>query len=278
MNQLIKTAWREYNQNTPIKTKLLVLYNCVFATLLYATETWWKVDSFKYKLLQVERKALKSCLGVKSSTPNDLLYVELNRADIIATLQDRQYGFFHSLNILNRDDALVKNVMELCNNVEIIRALLTQQYYNQLSNTNKVTDIDNQKTKVLSSNNSLTQRYATLTDTKYLAVLYDSYINEDLRIIITRWRLSFTKLAIETGRYTSTPRNERLCQLCDVVEDETHAIFHCKAYIEIRQQFIELLASNPTTKDILNPADKNTAIQVGKLLKLIEKRRASLMK
>ena len=162
--------------------------------------------------------------------------------------------------------------MKLCNNLEIIR------YYNQLWNTNKLININNRKTKVLTFNESLTRRYATLTDANYLSSIYDSYINEELRTLITRWRLSCTKLAIETGRYTSTPRNERLCPFCDVIEDEIHAIFHCKAYIEIREQFNELLPSNPTIKEILNPADKNTAIKVGNLLKLIVKRRESLMK
>ena len=33
-------ACLEHNKNTPLKTKLLVFYNCVYAALLYGVETW----------------------------------------------------------------------------------------------------------------------------------------------------------------------------------------------------------------------------------------------
>ena len=47
---------------------------------------------------------------------------------------------------------------------------------------------------------------------------------------------------------------------------------------EIRRQFGELLSANPTIKHILNPVDKNTAIEVGALVRQIEKRKESLTK
>ena len=224
-------AWLEHNKNTPLKTKLLVFYNCVFAALLYGVETWWKVESYKENLLQIERKTLKSCLGVKNNTPNNLLYVELNRADIIPTIQDRQYHFFRKTDSLLNADAFVKNVIDLCKDLEIIR------YYKQLSNTNKLDSIANRKLRVLNCNDSLMKRFRDLTQTRYLPSLYDCYMNEELRTIVTRWRFSCHDLAIETGRYTGIVRHERLCCLCDVIEDETHAIFECKAFTEVREQF-----------------------------------------
>ena len=192
---------------------------------------------------------------MKNNTRNDLLYVELNRADIIATIQDRQYDFFRKINSLLNADALVKNVIDLCKYLE------TMRYYIHLSNTNKVDTIANRKLRVLNSNESLTKRYADLTQARYLPSLYDFYMNEELRTIVTRGRLSCYDLTLETGRYAGIVRHERLCSFCDVIEDETHAIFDCKAYTEVRGQF-----------KVLNPKDKNTAILVGKLLKTINKR------
>ena len=39
-------------------------------------------------------------------------------------------------------------------------------------------------------------------------------------------------LEIETGRYIGTPRDERLCKVCNcnTVEDEYHFLFSCIAY------------------------------------------------
>ena len=46
-------------------------------------------------------------------------------------------------------------------------------------------------------------------------------------------------IKVETGRYTGTPRAERLCLSCDqhAVEDEGHILFHCKKYSDIRKTF-----------------------------------------
>ena len=61
------------------------------------------------------------------------------------------------------------------------------------------------------------------------------------------------------------------------MEDEHHAIFDCKAYDFIRNDFRELLDENPTVKQILNPGSKEMAEDVGKLLKHIEDTRKSLL-
>ena len=67
-----------------------VLYACLFSPLLYSVEAWGDVKQFEDKLIRIEREALKRCLGGKSETSNDLVDVELNKADIIATIKDRQ--------------------------------------------------------------------------------------------------------------------------------------------------------------------------------------------
>ena len=76
-------------------------------------------------------------------------------------------------------DALVKNVIDLCKDLEIMR------YYIHLSNTNKVDSIANRKLRLLNSNESQTKRYADLTQGRYLPSLYDFYMNEELRTIVT---------------------------------------------------------------------------------------------
>ena len=83
-------------------------------------------------------------------------------------------------------------------------------------------------------------------------------------------------LAIETGRYNRTPREERLCSLCDVVEDEQHVLFSCRAYNTVRTQFTKLLAEHPTPRDLLNPTSKEMAEEVGLFLKLIEDQRGDI--
>ena len=95
-------SWLDINRSTPIKIKLIVLYSCLFATILYSCEAWFNIDHLEEKLRLMEKKALKSCLGVKSSTPDDVIFQEVKRADIIAVIRDRQYNFFCKFKLLEK--------------------------------------------------------------------------------------------------------------------------------------------------------------------------------
>ena len=263
-------AWLESNESTPIMIKLLVLYNCALAAMLYAVETWWEIESYKEKVLLIERKALKRCLGVKSNVPNSVVYVELNKADIISTICDRQYDFFQKLSELTEDQAIVKSIMNLCSHLGIIK------HYEGLSNTNRDDDITIKKDEITTSTETMKHRYYSLTNNTYCSAIYDTFMNEKYRILITRWRLSCFDLKIETGRYDGTPRDRRLCTICDVVEDEEHVLFVCRVYSSIRTQFHTLLQKHTTTRDLLNPTNKEAAEEVGLYLKLIEERREEI--
>ena len=88
--------------------------------------------------------------------------------------------------------------------------------------------------------------------------------------------MSCFDLAIETGRYEGLEREDRLCVFCDVIEDEKHAIFECRAYTTIRNTYNEMLQENPSVKLVLNPKSREMANKVGMYLKLIEEQRKSL--
>jgi hypothetical protein len=72
---------------------------------------------------------------------------------------------------------------------------------------------------------------------------------EYLDINIPRYqRMSYTKLrcgvlplAIETGRYTRTPLEQRLCTLCNLhkVENEVHFLIECPLYADLRFNMIQ---------------------------------------
>ena len=57
------------------------------------------------------------------------------------------------------------------------------------------------------------------------------------RRTLTKLRISNHKLMIELGRYT--PRDNRLCPVCDCnkTEDEIHFLFYCSKYATIRDNF-----------------------------------------
>ena len=84
--------WLDINENTSISIKLRVLDNCMYSSLLYGCEVWWKLDEIKEELLKEERKILKR-IGVKQGSANEHIYLELSRHDIVAKIKDRQKIF-----------------------------------------------------------------------------------------------------------------------------------------------------------------------------------------
>lgn len=63
-------------------------------------------------------------------------------------------------------------------------------------------------------------------------------LTQEHRQAMSKLRISAHDLEIEKGRYTGTPREERLCRNCGVVEDELHFLDSCTMYAHLRQQLL----------------------------------------
>ena len=64
---------------------------------------------------------------------------------------------------------------------------------------------------------------------------------EQIRHALTRLRTSAHRLEIEVGRWTkpeSVPIHQRLCLICNSIEDEFHFVLQCGRHIAIRQLYI----------------------------------------
>ena len=77
------------------------------------------------------------------------------------------------------------------------------------------------------------------------------FINNYYRKILIRWRPKNHKLEIETGRYSRpvVQRVNRVCSICNILEDEDHVVFVCSAYQTVRNKFHRVLSTN---SDIIN--------------------------
>ena len=149
-------AWLEYNESTPFFIKIKVLYGCLFASMLFSAEAWGNLSRVDNSLLKNERKAIKSCLGIKSGTSTELIYQEINRADIISIIKDRQFKFAEKIKRLGRNEALVKEIWEMCMIDGQPTAL--RQYYEQICNNNAETNSSKRRNKIESSEQSMCAR------------------------------------------------------------------------------------------------------------------------
>ena len=82
----------------------------------------------------------------------------------------------------------------------------------------------------------------------------ESITNAAHRYRTTRLRISAHDLEIEKGRYSNTPREERICKWCSgsltmdnsYIEDEAHLLYYCDLYADARQKMIRALKGAPT--------------------------------
>ena len=242
-------SWLEVNEETPIEVKLMVLDGCLFSSILNSFEAVGDVSCIESKLRLTEQKALRCILGVRKTTPINLLYNELKRPDIISRIKDLQYNFYQKVKNITEEVAVVRSILRICNETPIV------EYYESLSSDNREKNIIEREHRISSATTSMIQYYTSLVDFKLRSNIYCSYTDDQCRTTITRWRLSSHKLCIETGRYQvpKIRREDRKCYLCDVVEDETHAIYYCPSFSSIRTKYELLLEKYRSVGLFLNP-------------------------
>ena len=76
--------------------------------------------------------------------------------------------------------------------------------------------------------------------------------NRNHRQALTRFRLSAHHLHIETGRWSKTPVENRICKMCDNqdIEDEQHFLLSCPSFSELRTDL--LTTANQEIGDFTN--------------------------
>ena len=257
--------WLEVNEETPIEIKLTVLDACLFLSILYAVEVFGDISCVERKLRLAEQKALRSILQVKKGTTIELMYNEIKRPDVISRIKDSQYDFYIKVLNLTEEEAIVRSLLELCKDTPIVH------YYESLTPDNKKRNIAERETRICQAETSMMQYYASIVNVKEKSTIYSNFVDDRHRKVITRWRLSNHKLRIETGRYhvPFIEREDRKCFLCNVLEDEHHAIFICPSFDFIRQDHQTLLEKYSSVRAILNPSPEDI-YEVAKLLSEID--------
>ena len=60
-------------------------------------------------------------------------------------------------------------------------------------------------------------------------------------LFIYDFRTSTHRLRIERGRYCGEKPEERLCNFCNIIEDEIHFLCNCKRYLELRCKMFDTI-------------------------------------
>ena len=90
--------------------------------------------------------------------------------------------------------------------------------------------------------------YFQIKDVYETELYVKANLTRNQRSLVAQLRTGILPLALETGRFTQTPEEDRLCRLCELgeVENETHFVLYCPRYDDFRNVlFGELFVKKP---------------------------------
>ena len=213
------------NKLAPLSVKLEVLRACVTSALLHNCEAFG--PTVPKQLESTYFSLIKACLGVRVSTPNKLVLIESGMPTLESMILSRQLNFFTKY---------VGNLKEGTPRKEVFDTIVESgcdymMHYVQLLNTyHSKNDVkEHYHNLLLNDVNVLAEK-----PEKFKYKIYKQF-NPELKPVnslkahhrFSRLRLSSHNMPIETGRWSRTSREERICTTCNSLGDERHFIYDC---------------------------------------------------
>jgi hypothetical protein len=213
------------NHDAPFQVKKKVWDSALKAAIFYSCETWLAKDIRPAETIY--NATLKSLLGVRSTTCNDIVFIESGEYGAKAYIRHLQATFLHRL--LARDDyrgSYLEFVINLAITTRCPAGLLLHDLVNEHQSQKELHCVSVQQA-VLSSDSTRRVAYRNLNPTLSVSQAYtSSSIPECNRIAFTRLRLSSHHLQYEMGRWTRVPPEQRLCR-CGAVQTDSHVLLEC---------------------------------------------------
>ena len=279
----------------PVDIQFNLFDRVVAPIMLYSCEVWGFSNISPLEILH--RKFCKMVLKLRSSTPNIMIYGETGRFPYEVIIKERMIKYWSRI-ILGKKEKLSYISYTLCRNNLFNSGLETDwiSYINSILNSNNYVNwhyieelIAKHHVKVIGKDirNKYIENWFNLVESSpscnslykhiksnFEVEFYLSKLPESLRPYISKFRTSNHRLPIQRGRYDRTPREERLCTLCDeqLVGDEFHFILVCKnlQLVDLRNQYISPYYRNIPSLGKLTELFENKGRKLFKLAKYLK--------
>ena len=108
------------------------------------------------------------------------------------------------------------------------------------------------------TNNPILRTYCRIKEDFHIEKYLVAVKNPKYRIAIAKIRASSHTLEVERGRYTNpkTPLTDRVCTVCNEVEDEEHFLVNCSRYTDERLELTNKILSAHSGYNTLNSQEK----------------------
>jgi hypothetical protein len=243
------------NSDAPFCVKRKVLESALTSAILYSAETWFAKDLSMVRASYLS--SVKALLGVRVQTHSDLIYAELGIPAVDCIIRKRQLEFLSKIRENASFNTLpVKHAIDLAVSARCPMGL----YLIKLDSTtdDPIQEFTSSlRDRITEAGTTRLATYVAMNPNLAPHPIYSTPLTvpEPHRISLTRLRLSSHHLRIETGRWSRTPREERLCECQDSIQTEEHVLLYCRKSAHIRSRFPllnfssvpELMQSRPET-------------------------------
>ena len=212
-----------------------MLHTCVSFSIAYVAETWRN----NYKAADIcFSSGLRTALSVRQNTNNEIVYVESGMYPLHCRVQKSQVKFWvYVMKYMNdHPDAALSKIVKTAIDCNVAYT----KYYINLSAkfNNDPTRCFNEVSKQCSESwsrkfeaaaadcDSKLATYHRVNPLLQKLIVPTGTLTENERILVTRFRTGSHSLAIETGRFSNTPRENRLC-LCGSIQTVWHIFTEC---------------------------------------------------
>ena len=212
------------------------------STMLYGCKLWLNGDI--KPLEKLYKWYIKTLLGVRKTTNNDICLVELGMPPLKALIKRKQRTFFSKMWLERNgmdDDPLIYAMHTVLNYNDSQSRVLRDMTVNNINDVQLA--LVTLKTNILNSNSNRIIFYKLINTQLDVHTVYidNMKVNEIERMSWTRLRLSAHSLAIERGRWNRRgrgrlPIEERLCP-CGQIQTEAHIIENCLMSLQVRQTY-----------------------------------------
>jgi hypothetical protein len=276
----------DFHALTP-KIAIKIFDSIISPILLYGSEVWgaYSKNDFKnWDKTPIEKTHLKFCklsLGINRKASNLAYRGELGKFPLLIPIIKRTLNYINHLNQLP-NKTIAKQAFLLSKQ---LHSEGRESFYSNIINTitshydsgdepfdletkiespgcNEI--IKNIKHNYITfwkeqiSKSSNLSFYSTFKKEYKLEEYLNNIENKSQRKILTQFRISNHKLKIEYGRYQNIPRDERLCNNCNMqtVEDEFHFVFDCQCY-ETKRNNSNIILKNMLKLELTSESKQN---------------------
>ena len=233
-------AFLSKNSEAPLYVKMKVWSCMLLSSLFYGAETWW--TSKLLKVNNIYLATLRDCLGVRTTICNDVIYTEVGLASASALVKDKQLKFLAKVKSRSNYEGsyLQKLISKSCQSQSPMG-----KYLEKLEREDQdpiKAELESIKQKISNDQDSTRRRtYKQLNVRLESPEVYHNqiFIPEHHRIAFTRFRVGSHRFRIETGRWSRTPRERRLCP-CGEVQDEVHVVKNCDLLRDVRARYSDI--------------------------------------